>query len=124
METNPIILYVDDEQVNLMLFNRLFSKKYKVYTADSGDDGLLVLNEYPEIKIVISDMKMPGMSGLEFIVQAKELFPDNLYYILTGFQISKEIQESLEKGVIHKYFQKPLNLKEIDDSILYHLNLK
>ncbi|HAN19435.1 MAG: hypothetical protein A2X13_02055 [Bacteroidetes bacterium GWC2_33_15] len=117
MENLLVILYVDDEPINLMLFEQMFKTKYKILTAESGYSGLNILNKNPEIKVVISDMKMPGMNGIEFILKAKELFPNILFYILTGYEITPEIQESLENGLISKYFQKPFNMKEIDDSI-------
>jgi len=112
------ILYVDDEAINLMLFEQLFIKNFSVLTADSGFKALCVLENNPEINVIVSDMKMPGMSGIEFIRKAKFLYPNILFYVLTGFEITPEILESLESGLIVNYFQKPFDLKEISRSIL------
>lgn len=111
------ILYVDDETLNLLLFKMNFEKKYEVITCDSGKDGLELLKNNPSINIVISDMKMPHMNGLEFIQQAQEFAGHLFYYILTGFEISGEIQSALDSGQIRKYFQKPFNVKEITQEI-------
>lgn len=111
------ILYVDDEFINLMLFEQMFKKKYDILTASSGYKGLEILQVKTDVKVIISDMKMPGMNGLEFISKAKELYPDLIFYILTGYEITPEIQKSLETGLIARYFQKPFNMGEIDASI-------
>jgi two-component system, response regulator, stage 0 sporulation protein F len=117
MNKNIAILYVDDEPINLELFKINFGKKYKVQTADSGYEGLKYLNSSPDIQIVISDMKMPGMNGIEFIKLAKQNFPNILFFILTGFEITEEIADALNNKLIIKYFRKPLDLKEIEGSI-------
>ena len=65
------ILYVDDEEPNLYLFKYNFSKYFEVFTANRGSEALEVLNEQHDIKVVISDMKMPLMSGIEFIKKNK-----------------------------------------------------
>ncbi|MBP8791391.1 MAG: response regulator [Breznakibacter sp.] len=111
------ILYVDDEPINLQLFVLNFRKKHQVFTAEDGFKALEVLNREPGIIIVISDMKMPGMNGLEFIKMAKERFPEKKFHILTGYEITPEIQEALRTGLILKYFNKPFNIKEIETTI-------
>lgn len=111
------MLYVDDEPLNLTLFSINFERKFQILTALSGYEGLNVLKSNPETKVVISDMKMPGMNGVEFIRQAKKDFPDIVYFIFTGFDITHEIAEALRNKLIHKYFSKPLNMKEIENSI-------
>lgn len=111
------IIYVDDEEINAQLFQINFSINYKVYTGYSGFDGLELLEKHPDTKIIVSDMKMPVMNGIEFIKKAKEKFPDKKFYILTGFEITEEIQEALNSGLIQKYFKKPFNMKEIEIAI-------
>ncbi len=111
------ILYVDDEEINLMIFEINLKTKYNVVTALSGRLGLEVLSQTPDIAVVVSDMRMPVMDGLEFIKKAKELYANITFYILTGFDINEEIQKALNQGLIQKYFQKPFNMKEIDEEI-------
>ena len=111
------ILYVDDEDLNLRLFEINFNRSYDVLLGTNGFEGLELLEKYPDVHIVISDMKMPGMNGIEFIKEAKRRFPDKKFYILTGFEITSEINEALETGLILKYFRKPFNIKEIKSTI-------
>jgi len=124
MNEKPKILYVDDEEINLLLFEINFQKKYQVITALDGLKGLEILEANPEILIVISDMRMPKLNGIEFIKLAKEKHPDKHYYILTGFEITEEIQSALKSGLILKYFQKPFNMKEIDCALAQVIDMK
>ncbi len=118
MNKTKTVLYVDDEPINLMLFRANFKNKFNIITAESGTQGLLKLKDNPETIVVISDMKMPGMSGIEFIRLAKLDYPNISFYILTGFDITEEISQALDEKVIHKYFQKPFNINEIENAIL------
>ena len=111
------LLYVDDEPINLKLFELNFRKKYNVITAESGFEGIKQLNSNPQTKIVISDMKMPGMNGIEFIKLAKKDYPQITFFILTGFDINEEIADALNERLIHKYFRKPFNLNDIESSV-------
>jgi two-component system response regulator (stage 0 sporulation protein F) len=117
MNVKPKILYVDDELINLQLFKLIFNNKYEVFSAENGLEGLKVLDNNPDIAAVVSDMKMPGMSGLEFIKESKIIYPGKSYFILTGYEITNEIQEALNMGLIINYFRKPLNKVEIDTQI-------
>ncbi|TCO07050.1 response regulator [Natronoflexus pectinivorans] len=111
------VLYVDDEHLNVLLFEMNFSKKFDVVTGQDAFAGLDLLDKNPDIKVVISDMRMPEMNGLQFIDKAREKFSDKKYFILTGFDITPEIREALEKKIILKYFMKPFNMKEIEGAI-------
>ena len=117
MTEKPKILYVDDEPMNLMLLEINLRKSYEVITADNAIQGLELLDKHNDLKVVISDMKMPQMTGMEFIRKAKKIYPEIAYYILTGYDITEEIQEAINQGLIIKCFQKPFNIKEITDSI-------
>jgi two-component system, response regulator, stage 0 sporulation protein F len=118
MSKQITVLYVDDEPLNLTLFKANFKNKFNVLTAESGYKGLELLRETPETNVVISDMKMPGISGLEFIRLAKEEHPNISFYILTGFDISDEISKAIKEGLINRYFRKPFNIKEIELAII------
>jgi two-component system, response regulator, stage 0 sporulation protein F len=111
------ILYIDDEPLNLMLFEINFKRDYKVISAENGEEGLEKLRSNPDIKVVISDMKMPGMNGIEFVTKAKADYPQLRYYILTGYDITKDIAEAINEKLIVKCFRKPFEIKEIKSSI-------
>jgi CheY-like chemotaxis protein len=117
MSEKITVLYVDDEPINLTLFALNFKSRFNVITAGDGFQGIQKLKDFPEISAVVSDMKMPGMNGLEFISIAKKDFPDIVYFILTGLEITNDIHVALETGIIHKYFRKPFNIIEIDKAI-------
>ena len=117
MTEKPKILYVDDEPMNLMLLEINLRKSYEVITADNAIQGLELLDKHNDLKVVISDMRMPQMTGMEFIRKAKKIYPELAYYILTGYDLTEEIQEAINQGLIIKCFQKPFNIKEITDSI-------
>lgn len=117
MNTKRTILYVDDEEINLMLFQINFKEKYNVIGTDSASEGLKLLKNHPEISVVVSDMRMPVMNGIQFIKKAKKKYPKICYFILTGYDITDEIAEALKTKLINFYFKKPFNMKEIDSSI-------
>lgn len=117
MDKKNTILYVDDEPINLKLFEINFQKKFTVLTALSGNKGLDVIKNNISIDVVISDMKMPGMNGIEFIKKAKSDYPTIKYFILTGYDITEEIADALNEKLILKYFRKPFDMKEIEESI-------
>jgi two-component system response regulator (stage 0 sporulation protein F) len=117
MEKPVTILYLDDEQLNLMLFNMNFRKEFQIITASNGEEGLAKLRLYSEIKVVISDLKMPGMNGIEFVRKAKQEFPDNAYFILTGYEITEELESAMNDKMILDTFQKPINISLVKDSI-------
>jgi two-component system response regulator (stage 0 sporulation protein F) len=117
MNARKSLLYVDDEPMNLMLFELNFGSTYMIFTAESGMSGLDVLKSNPEISLVFSDMRMPGMNGIDFIRKAKSDYPSVKFFILTGYGVTDEIQEALHSGLIVKHISKPFNTKDITDSI-------
>lgn len=117
MNSKKKVLYVDDELMNLKVFQMSFQKQFNVIIAESGNAGLQKLKEDPEIAVVISDMRMPEMNGIEFIRLAKNEFPDNFYFVLTAFGINAEITDALKQGLIYNHFQKPFNKRELEELI-------
>ena len=113
----PKILYVDDEKTNLMLFDLNYNDKYRVLLAESGMRGLDIYAQNPDVKLVISDMKMPVMNGIEFITKIKEINPDANCYILTGYSINEEIRDFMSQGHIIDCITKPLNFVQFETEI-------
>jgi DNA-binding NtrC family response regulator len=111
------VLYVDDEPINLELFEINFESKFNVITAESGEIALAKLRDNREVSIVVSDLKMPVMDGLSFVKIAKQEFPSIPFIILTGFDISKELIDALRSGLIIKYLYKPFDIEEIEKII-------
>lgn len=102
------ILYVDDEYANRIMFQLTYRGELDIILAESGDQGLDIMKQ-EDIAVVISDMRMPGMDGLEFITEARKDYPNLHYCLLTGFTVTPEIEKALEDQVIEKYFKKPFD---------------
>lgn len=100
------ILIVDDEPANLRLLERLFSADYEVKTASSGNDALDLLTRY-DAALIISDQRMPGMTGIEFLKKAAEMRPQTVRIILTGYTDVSDLVEAINSGVIYRYITKP-----------------
>jgi response regulator RpfG family c-di-GMP phosphodiesterase len=118
MNSKTKVLYVDDEFINLQLFEINFSNKFEILTAHSGNEALILLDKNPDTRVVLSDMKMPNMNGIEFILKAKEKHSEKDYFILSGFDLNEEIHQALESNLILNYFRKPFNLIEIETAII------
>lgn len=111
------VLYVDDEAMNLFLFENLLAENFEIVTARSPEKGLEILSEDDSFDLIISDMKMPGMNGLEFIKKAQEFYKKCPYLILSGYHKIPEIEEALESGLIRSYLQKPFEVDQITATI-------
>lgn len=107
------VLYVDDERPNRITFQISYRGDLEVVLASSADEGLQILSSANDIEVVISDMRMPGKNGLEFIKEAKSLRPEIRYCLLTGFEITPEIQNALSENLIKGYFRKPFDREKI-----------
>jgi YesN/AraC family two-component response regulator len=108
-ENQHTILCVDDEHNILQSLRRLLRKDgYNLLLASSGEEAFKLLEEN-EVHLIISDQRMPQMSGTEFLASVKEKYPDVLRVILTGYTDVDSITESINKGHIYKFFLKPWN---------------
>ena len=114
-----VILLVDDEQSITRSIQRLFRKeKYQVLTALSGPEGLTMLSGLnTPVSLIISDQRMPGMTGAQFLEKARVLAPDAIRFLLTGYSDVKDILDAVNKGEIHRYLTKPWN----DDDLLFQV---
>lgn len=113
----PKVLYVDDEPINLELLKITFRNEYDVITALSAKEGLEILAKDPDVKLVISDLKMPLMDGLEFIKVVKKRYANTTCMLLTGYMESDVMMEGLNKDLIFRYIVKPWKKAELNQSI-------
>jgi response regulator RpfG family c-di-GMP phosphodiesterase len=100
------ILVVDDEPANLRLLERLLRGTYEVVTAVSGDLALELLSVH-DISLIISDQRMPGMTGIEFLKRAAEMRPQTVRIMLTGYSDAEALVEAINSGSVYKYLTKP-----------------
>lgn len=112
------VLYIDDEEVNLTLFKLNLGARYDVILANSGIEGLQILKKNKDIEVVISDMMMPNMNGIEFVRKAKADNSDIAYYILTGYGLTPELNKAVNEGLILGCLSKPFEMREIDKKII------
>lgn len=117
MSNKPTILYLDDEEVNLFIFKSNFDDKFNVITSSTPAEALEQIGSEVQIGAVISDMRMPGMNGVEFITKASQAHPNIPYYILTAFDDNEEINQAVDSGLIEECFKKPFDKDLIESSI-------
>jgi two-component system, response regulator, stage 0 sporulation protein F len=109
----PRILYVDDEEINLELLQLSFINELDVSIATTAREGLEILEANPDIQVVISDLKMPVMNGLDFIKQVKQKNHERVCMLLTGFMESEVMMEGFNKELIFRYLTKPWRKGEL-----------
>ncbi len=114
----PIILFVDDEENILKALTRLFiDEDYEVYTAISSREGLDLINNGLRPAVIISDQRMPEMNGAEFLRRVRELLPDSIRLVLTGYADIKSAVEAINQGGIYRYILKPWDDEELRNAI-------
>ena len=128
---NYPVLVVDDEQDNLDAFRLNFRRIFDLHTALSGQDALEKMRER-SFAVLVTDQRMPGMTGLEFLARAREVQPEALGILLTAYRDVDVVIEALHLGHVFRYVAKPWDFREMQASIQqtiehYHLrreNLK
>lgn len=117
MEDKKIsILYVDDEENNLFSFKATFRLKYTVFTAISGADAIDIVKNN-QIHIIITDQRMPEMTGVEFLEQIIKINAAPMRILLTGYTDMTAVVDAVNKGKIFHYLNKPWSEEELDQTI-------
>jgi len=106
------ILYVDDEEINLRVFKNTFEDEFEVYTANSGAEGLNIFKEH-NIDLIITDQRMPEMSGIEFLKRIIDMNPEPNRILLTGFSDIDALSSAVNEGKIYQYINKPWDEAEL-----------
>lgn len=104
----PRVLCVDDEPMVLAAMRRTLFGRYEVATAEAGDSGLRLLEAAePPFDVIVSDMRMPGMSGAEFLAHARRRWPDTERLLLTGQSDERATRAAINDGGITAFLVKP-----------------
>lgn len=112
-ETNRL-LCVDDEDGVLKSLTRLFfDERYEVLTAASAREGIRLLETCSEVRVVISDYRMPDMNGAQFLRSVSARWPDTVRILLSGYADVKGVIEAINEGKIHRFVAKPWNDDEL-----------
>ena len=111
------IMFVDDERQILRALNRLFmDSRYETIMMDSGEDALAYMEHTP-VNLVVSDIRMPGINGFDFLRQVKEKHPATMRVALSGYTDSRAIYKALEENVAKMYMFKPWDNRELLSTI-------
>lgn len=126
MTTNPIrILFVDDERNVLKSLERLFlDEDYEIMTANSGQEGLEILEQSGPFQLIVSDYRMPSMNGVDFLTEVCRRWPETERIILSGYADTAAIVAAINEGRIYKFIAKPWNdvdlLHSIRETLVHH----
>jgi response regulator RpfG family c-di-GMP phosphodiesterase len=101
-----IVLLVDDEPEILFSLRGLLRKEFELHTAESGDSALEILAHHP-IHVIMSDQRMPGMTGVELLRRARAVCPDAVRILFTGYADIKAVIDAINEGHVYRYLVKP-----------------
>jgi DNA-binding NtrC family response regulator len=111
------ILFVDDDRRALDGYKRLLRSVFEVETASSGMQGLAAIQVLGPFAVVVSDMRMTGMNGAEFLARVRELAPQTVRIVLTGYRDLNRAIEAVNDGQIFRYLNKPCGKDELVSAI-------
>jgi response regulator RpfG family c-di-GMP phosphodiesterase len=118
MEDNEInVLYIDDEPNNVTSFRAAFRRVFTIFTAESAEEGRKIL-ETETIHVILSDQRMPKMTGIEFFQSIIETHPDPIRILITGYTDINAVIDAINVGQVYKYLSKPWNEEEVKNCIL------
>ncbi len=117
MSSQSKLLFVDDEPLILQSLSVLF-EEYTVFTAESGADALEILKQNT-IDVIISDQRMPQMSGVDFLRFAKEISPNAIRILMTGYADLQAVVDSVNVGEIFRYINKPWNAEKLKETVRF-----
>lgn len=106
------VLFIDDEPHNLLSFKASFRRNFKIFTAVSAAEGRNIL-EQNEIHVILSDQRMPIMTGIEFFESILEAYPEPIRILITGYTDINAVIEAINRGQVYKYLTKPWNENEV-----------
>ncbi len=106
------VLYVDDEQQNLVSFRATFRRDYSILTANGAKEGIEIMHSR-DVHLIISDQRMPEMTGVQFLEKILPEYPDSIRMILTGFSDVTAIIDAINNGRVFRYITKPWDETEL-----------
>lgn len=110
------ILIVDDEPEVLFSLKGLLRREFELHTAETGNEALEILRQHP-IHVIMTDQRMPEMSGVELTGRVKNEFPDAIRIIFTGYADIKAVIEAVNRGGLFRYITKPWDPDELVETL-------
>ena len=111
------LLYVDDEEGNLVSFKATFRRDFNIFLAESGAKGLEILKSN-HIDVIVTDQRMPEMTGVEFLEKVIEYNPEPIRLLLTGYTDIQAVIDAINKGKVYHYLTKPWEEEYLRNIIL------
>ena len=100
------VLFVDDEEPNLVVFEAVCGDDFPVLTASSGAAGLELMREH-EIGVVLTDQRMPGMTGIELLEKVETEYPETIRLLITAYSDLQAAEDAINRGHVRRYMRKP-----------------
>lgn len=113
MSKKRLILFVDDEELVLLCFERLLGRRFDLEFAGGPDQALEAVSTRGPYAVVVSDMGMPGMNGIELLSKVKQACPDTVGLLLSGNAEFDEADEAIRQGIVFRLVQKPCPTEEL-----------
>ncbi|MBI3597303.1 MAG: response regulator, partial [Nitrospirae bacterium] len=110
------VLYVDDEPLALETFRLQFKEDFTVHTSQNGEEAMRSLREN-EIAVILTDQRMPRLSGVELLKQVKEQHPDTVRMLITAYSDMDVVIEAINQGNVYRYITKPYNEDDLRNTI-------
>lgn len=108
IKVKPVIFYLDDEAENLKSFKAAFRRNFEILTSSNPKEALdIIIKNNEKISVVLSDQRMPGMTGIEFFEEVKNLYPEMIRVMVTGYSDINVVIDAINKTQVYKYVQKP-----------------
>ncbi|MGH7739143.1 MAG: response regulator [bacterium] len=112
------VLYVDDEEKSLKYFRQAFGDKFPILTASNAEDGLKILKENQDkMAVIMTDQRMPGEKGIQFLEKARQINPRILRILVTAYSDLDTAIESVNTGAIYKYVTKPWDVPQLENTL-------
>lgn len=116
-EQQPTLLLLDDEENILRALSRLLRRDgYRILTASSANEAFDLLAQH-QVQVIISDQRMPEMTGTEFLSRVKEIYPDTIRMVLSGYTDLKSVTDAINRGAIYQYMTNPWDDVELRETV-------
>jgi len=111
------VLYVDDEVENLNAFKAVYRREFNVFIAESAKEGRKIMDSN-NIEVILTDQRMPDITGVEFLASIIDEFPDCMRILITGYSDLNAVIDAINKGEVYRYVSKPWDNDDL--KILIH----
>ncbi|MEO1254707.1 MAG: response regulator [Bacteroidota bacterium] len=120
-DLKPSLIYLDDEEINLILFKEMFKRDFDIQTTTSPNEAIEYI-KHNELDYILTDQLMPVMTGVEFLKELKKLgvSETSMKVIISGFTQEGEVDEALNTNLIHSFVSKPWSYDSLKELLLSH----